>query len=424
VALTVKRIARYLSTPGRYADGGGLYLQVPQAGEKMPREQRGSWLLRYERGGKEHWHGLGAIRDYTLDEARERARELRRQLKEGVDPVQAAKAKRAQHALDAARSKTFEQAAREYFDDHETKWRNAKHRNQFLSSLAAFAFPKIGALPVASIDIGLVLQVLEQKHKDYPEKKLWDAIPVTMSRVRARIESVLDWAKIRGFRTGDNPAKWKNNLSEVLAPPRVIAKVAHHPALKYADMPAFLAELRKHDGVAPMAVEFTILTAARTGEVTGARWDEIDFKNAMWTVPASRMKAKREHRVPLSDRTIKILRALPRDDGNPFVFIGSKGSLGNSAMIDVLRRGMGRSDITVHGFRSTFRDWAAERTNYPREVCELALAHIVGSQTERAYERGDAFDKRRTLMDAWAKFCATPPPKATGDKVVSMRGKR
>jgi integrase len=418
MALTVKRIARLLKTAGRYSDGHGLYLQVPQAGQKKPRGSRASWLFRYERDGRERWMGLGPLHTYSLDEARERARKARQQIKDGIDPLDARRAERSARALTAAKALSFEQAAQQYFDGHERKWKNAKHRGQFLSTLAAYAFPKIGSLPVAAIDTGLVLKCIEPH---------WATTAVTMSRVRARIESILDWATVRGYRTGDNPARWKGHLSEVLAPPRAIAKVTHHAALPFAELPSFLAALRMREGISARALEFTILTAARTGEVNGARWDEIDFDDAMWVVPAHRMKGKREHRVPLSDRALEILRDLPREHNNPFVFVGTKQgtSLSATAMSVTLAR-MGRNDVTVHGFRSTFRDWAAERTSIANHIIEQALAHAIGNAVERAYRRTDLFDKRRKLMDAWAKYCITPPARATTDKgkVVALHGAR
>jgi integrase len=257
---------------------------------------------------------------------------------------------------------------------------------------------------VAAIDTGLVLKCIEP---------IWQQKTETASRVRGRIESVLDWATVRGYRTGDNPARWKGHLAEVLPARSQIQKPNHHAALPFAEVPEFVAALTKREGVAARALEFTILTAARTGEVIGARWEEIDTAAKLWTVPAGRIKGGREHRVPLSDRVLDVLRALPTERGNDFVFIGP-----NMALAAVLKR-MARDDITVHGFRSTFRDWAAERTNYPNHVVEMALAHVVGNKVEAAYRRGDLFDKRRRLMGEWARYCTTPLAK--GNNVVAIR---
>ena len=396
MALTTKKVAG-LTEPGRYGDGHGLYLQVIGPSNR-------SWLLRYERGGRERWMGLGALHTFSLAEARDRARKARQLLADGIDPLDARKAERARIGLEAARFITFQEATRQYFDLHEGKWRNAKHRTQFLSSLTIYAFPVIGGLPVAAIDTGLVLKAIEP---------IWLTKTETASRVRGRIEAVLDWATVRGYRTGDNPARWKGHLAEVLPARGQIAKTIHHPALPYADLPAFFAELRTREGMAAQALEFTILTAARTGEVIRAAWTEIDIAGKVWTVPAGRMKGGREHRVPLADRAVEILDGLPREDGNDFVFIGARAGTAQSdmAMTTLLRR-MGRGDITVHGFRSTFRDWAAERTNYANHVVEMALAHVIGDKVEAAYRRGDLFAKRARLMADWSHYCAGPHPDA------------
>ena len=402
--LTEKKIAK-LKAPGRYGDGHGLYLQVQSATNR-------SWLLRYERSGRgERWMGLGPLHTVDLKEARERARKARQQLLDGMDPLDARKAQRAAQALEAARTITFEAAAQAYFDAHERSWKNAKHRAQFVSTLQTYAYPKIGKLPVAAIDVGLVLKVIEP---------IWQDKTETANRVRGRIEAVLDWSTVRGYRAGDNPARWKGYIENVLPPRGKIQKRVHHAALPFADLPELMAALSQRDGVAARALEFAILTAARTGEVIGATWDEIDLKEKTWTVPAGRMKASKEHRVPLSSRAIEILQALPRERNNRFVFIGPrKGGLSNMAMASVLGR-MDRNDITVHGFRSTFRDWAAERTSYPNHVVEMALAHIVGDKVEAAYRRGDLFAKRVRLMADWAKFCTTEPPISSA-KVTPLR---
>lgn len=403
MALSIKRIAAIGQKVGRYRDGNGLLLQVAPGGSR-------SWLFRYERAGRERAMGLGPLHTTSLEEARELARAARRQLLAGIDPLEARAAERARLALEAARTISFEQATRQYFDQHEKKWRSRKTRDQFLSSLRMYAFPKIGQLPVAAIDTGLVLKVVEP---------IWQDKTTTANRVRGRIEAVLDWATVRGYRSGDNPARWAGHLAEVLPARGQIARVIHHPALPFVELPAFLALLRDREGIAARGLEFTILTAARTGEVIGARWSEII--DATWTIPAGRIKGGREHRVPLSDRALEILQALPRERGNPHVFIGTRAGTGLSsmAMPAVLAR-MGKDDITVHGFRSTFRDWAAERTGYANHVVEMALAHSVGNKVEAAYRRGDLFEKRRQLMELWAKYCSTTTLAATAE-VVTLR---
>jgi integrase len=421
--LTVKRVER-LKEKGRYSDGGGLYLQITESGSK-------SWIFKYEvtlrdgngqRRRKESMVGLGGVDTFNLAEARERARALRQQIKDGINPLTAKRAAKAERELAAAKAMTFSEAAQQYFDQHEGGWRNAKHRAQFIATLKQYAFPIIGNLSVAAIDTGLVLKVLEQRvpaARGYPAGPLWKTRSETASRLRGRIEAVLAWATVRGYRTGDNPARWKNHLSQAL-PARDDSKaVEHHAALPYLNIPAFITELRQREGVAAQALEFTILTVARTGETIGAQWPEFDLKAGVWVVPRDRMKAGKEHRIPLSPRAVELLKDLYREDGNDFVFIGPRAGSGlsNMAMTTVLRR-MGRSDITVHGFRSSFRDWAAERTNFPNHVVEMALAHVVGDKVEAAYRRGDLFAKRKALMEAWAKYCQTPAP--TGAKVVPM----
>jgi integrase len=404
--LSAKRVAN-LKKPGRYGDGHGLCLQITPGGVK-------SWLLRYERNGRERWMGLGPLHTISLAEARERARKARGQLLDGVDPLEARRRDQSLRALDTAKAITFEQAAVAYFNAHERKWRNDKHRAQFLSTLKTYVFPKIGRLSVADIDTGRVLSCIEP---------IWQDKTETASRVRGRIEAVLDWVTVRGYRTGDNPARWRGHLAEVLPARGQLQKTVHHAALPFVELPAFVEALRERKGVAGRALEFTILCAARTGETIGARWDEIDLAEKTWTIPAGRIKGGREHRVPLSDRAIEILRALPTESKNPSVFIGSRrGGLSNMAMASIPKR-MNRDDITVHGFRSTFRDWAAERTNYPNHVVEMALAHAVGDKVERAYRRGDLFEKRRRLMAEWARYCGTMV--STGDTaVVPFRGIR
>ncbi len=407
--LTAKRVARNLKRPGRYPDGDNLYLRVSSPG-------KASWLLRYERAGRERMLGLGPLHTVSLAEARIRAKAARQLLLDGLDPIDQRRTQRAERALAAAKAMTFAEAAQAYFAQHEPKWKNRKHAAQFMSTLRTYVFPKIGALPIASIDTGLVLKCIEPHWPDKTE---------TMSRVRGRIESVLDWATVRGYRAGDNPARWKGHLAEVLPSRGAIAKPNHHPALPYAEIGAFLTDLRSRDAIAARALEFTILTAARTGEVIGARWDEIDLEEKVWAVPAGRMKGGRQHRVPLSKPALELLSALPHEDGNPHVFIGPSAGAGlsNMAMASLLKR-MGHAGITVHGFRSTFRDWAGERGNFPNFVVEMALAHVVGDKVEAAYRRGDLLAKRKALMDSWAAYCAKPANGANGTVVPMRRARR
>lgn len=428
MALTEKKLAK-LKESGRYGDGNrsGLYLQV-----KSPENR--SWLLRYERDGRERWMGLGSIRVFNLAEARERARKARQQLADGIDPLDARAAERARRALEAARSITFEKAAAAYYDQHEKKWRNAKHTRQFLSTLKQYAFAKIGKLPVADIDTGEVLKVLEQKHKDYPDQRLWDAIPETASRLRGRIEAVLDWATTRNYRKGDNPARWIGHLDSVLPARGEIQKVEHHPALPYAEIPVFMANLRERNSISARALEFTILTAARTGAVIGATRDEIDFEQKIWSVPPARAETKisgdKPRRIPLSARAIEILKALPQEDGNPHLFIGGKAGRGlsNMAMAELMKD-MAFASTTPgrlavpHGFRSAFKDWVSETTSYPNFVSEAALWHAVADKVEAAYRRGDLFAKRVRLMADWAKFAMTKPAETISGKLIPLRAK-
>lgn len=413
-ALNAKRITKLKR--GRYKDpeSRGLYLQISPTGTK-------SWLLYYELNGRVRYMGLGAYADFSLREARERARAARQKIADGIDPIDAKNAERAARSLEAAKAITFEAAARQYYEQHEAKWKNRKAAAQFLSTLDDYVFPVFGKLAVADVDTGLVLKALERDHPKHPGKSLWMTVPVTANRVRSRIEAVLDWATVRRHRTGDNPARWRGHLDNVLPAPGQIQKVNHHAALPYGDVPAFVAALGEREGVAARALEFTILCAARTSEVIGATWGEFDFKAKVWTVPASRMKAAKEHRVPLSDPGVEILKSLPTEHGNDFVFIGPRASgLSNMAMASVLKR-MGRDDITVHGFRSTFMDWAHERTAAPKTVIDMALAHTVGDKVEAAYRRGDLFKKRIRLMCDWAKYCASPAP---AGEVVTLARRR
>jgi integrase len=308
---------------------------------------------------------------------------------------------------------TFRECAERYIASHETAWRNEVHRKQWGSTLATYVYPTVGVLPVHAVDTALVTEVLEP---------IWASKPETAGRVRGRIESVLDWAKARGYRDGENPARWRGHLDKLLPNRRKVRRPKHHAALPYVDLPAFMQNLRARESVSARALEFTILTAARTGETIGATLAEINFADKTWTVPASRMKAGQEHRVPLCDRALEILQSVPQEKGSPFLFIGGRsgGALSNMAMLELLR-GMVEGHVTVHGFRSTFRDWAAERTNYPNHVVEMALAHAIGDDVEAAYRRGDLFDKRRRLMRDWASYCRSKT-RSFSDNVVALAG--
>ena len=355
--LTALKVSKAVQ-PGMYGDGGGLYLRVTRDGTK-------NWVFRFMLNGRPRWMGMGPLHTIGLAEARARAAECRRQRHDGIDPIDARRAERQQARLDAARTITFKECA----------------------------------------EFGKARK--------------------TASRLRGRIEAVLDWAKVRGYRGGENPARWRGHIDKLLPARSKVRRVAHHAALLYAELQGFLVNLREQDSVAARALEFTILTAARTGETIGVRWSEFNIAGKVWTIPAARMKAGKEHRVPLSERVLAILSEMkPPGDaekiGEKFVFPGGKAGkpLSNMAFLMLLRR-MKRGDLTTHGFRSSFRDWAAERTNFASEVVEMALAHAVGDKVEAAYRRSDLFEKRRRLMDAWAEFCAKP--KAEEANVVSLR---
>ena len=386
--------AQNAAKPGRYADGGGLYLQVTKSGAK-------SWLFIYRLNGKRPEMGLGGFPAISLKDARTLAAECRLSLQFGVNPLEERRKKETAQRLEAARALTFDDCAAAYVDAHKTGWKNAKHAQQWPNTLQAYASPVFGSLPVADVDTALVLKALEP---------IWKTKTETATRVRNRIELVLNWAAARGYRKGENPARWRGHLDKLLPPPSKVKKVVHHAALPYPDVCAFIKALRQRDGTGARAFEFLILSATRVGETIGGRWEEIDMKQKVWTIPAERMKAGREHRVPLTDRMLTLLQeAGPKKQG--YVFSGQKPGkpLSNMAFEMVLRR-MQSGDITPHGFRSTFRDWASETTGYPREVAEMALAHTIDDKVEAAYRRGDLFEKRRRLMADWEHWCENGPP--------------
>jgi integrase len=404
--LTAKRVER-IKKPGRYRCGlvKGLLLQVSATGAK-------SWVLRYELRGHERMMGLGSVADFNLKEARERARQARQLLADRIDPLAGKRDAEAARRLQEARKLSFAEAAQRYFDQHESKWRNVSHREQFLSTLKANVFPVFGGMDVAGIDTRDVLRALEP---------IWKTKSITADRTRSRVEQVIDWAVVRGHRPpGTNPARWKGHLDQVLPPARKLAPVEHHAAMDYRDLPAFMAQLRADDNVAARALEFLILTAARTGEVLGAQWSEIDFDSGTWIVPAQRMKGGREHRLPLTKPVLDLLRKLPRESGNSFVFIGRHAGVGLSRMaLPRIMDRLGQSGVTtVHGFRSSFSNWCHEQTAHSAHTIEISLAHNVGTEVERAYRRTDMIAKRRQLMEQWAKFCLSPMVRAD---VVPLR---
>ena len=388
---------------GMHGDGGGLWLQVRGPEWK-------SWIFRYTANGKARAMGLGALATVPLKEAREEATRCRLLVKQGRDPIADRAAMKAQTQLAAANAVTFRECAAAYVMQHKAGWRNEKHAAQWANSLATYAEPTLGGLPVANIDTALVMRVLQP---------IWTEKPETAVRVRGRIEKILDWAKVQGYGSGENPARWRGHLEALLPKKAKIASVEHYAALPYREMGAFMADLRKQDSTAASALELAILTAVRTREATDARWAEIDLDEALWTVPASRTKTAREHRIPLAPAAVAVLEKMRERAEGEFVFPGLKpgASLSEGAMRSALIR-MGRADLTVHGFRSSFRDWAAEQTNFPREAAEMALGHAVGSAVERAYQRGELLRKRRLLMEAWAAYCAAP---AKGGKVVQLK---
>jgi integrase len=407
-ALRVEKAKR----PGMYADGGGLYLRVTGDGTK-------NWVYRYMLHGRPRWMGMGPLHIIGLAEARNRATECRKQRHDGVDPIEVRRAGRRQVLLEAAKVVTFRECAAKYIAAHRAGWRNAKHAAQWEATLATYADPIIGGLPVQAIDMTLVLKVIEP---------IWTIKPETAGRLRGRLENILDWARVRGYREGENPARWRGHLDKALPAQSKVRKVEHHAALAYAELPRFLEKLRKQEGIAARALEFTILTAARTGETLGADWSEIDLLDKVWKIPANRMKADKEHRVPLPPRALAILGEMQSShrvgDNEAFVFPGSKQGrpLSNMAFLMLMRR-MGRDNLTAHGFRSTFRDWVAERTNFPAEVAEMALAHTISDKTVAAYNRTDLFDRRRLLMASWDAYCSTPKVEAESD-VVNLKRTR
>jgi integrase len=410
MAKLVKRLKdlqiKRLSKSGAYPDGEGLYLQVRDSGAK-------DWFYRYEVAGKGRKRGLGSYPTISLDQARDDALECRQLRKSGIDPIDHFKSLEIERDLEKAKSTTFKECAESYIDTHKHGWKDKRHESQWRKSLENYAYPSIGDLPVQSIDIDLVMKVIEP---------IWFDKTETASRVRQRIENILDWATVRKLRQGDNPALWRGRLDKLLPKRTKVQKPVHFPAMDYRDVPEYFQSLRKKDGIASGALAFVILTATRSSEARSVAVHEIDKTANTWVIPASRMKADREHRIPLAAEALKIL-----DEMEPFkrstddlVFPGlTRGNpVSASSILKIVKKH--DSSLTVHGFRSSFRDWCAEMTSYPREVAEAALAHAVKDKTEAAYQRGDLFEKRRKLMDHWAQYCL----KGTGRaKVVPIRKK-
>ena len=392
--IQVKRLVE----PGHYAVGGvaGLALQVTKTGAR-------SWILRVKIGTKRRDIGLGGYPDVTLAQARDKARDARDKIAAGIDPVAERQALRSALIAQQAKAMTFEQCALEVIRKKQAESKNKKHAAQWQSSLETYAFPTLGKMAVNDVELVHVLDVLRPH---------WETKTETMTRVRQRIEAVLSWATVHGHREGENPARWKGHLDTILPAPAKIKKVKHHRALPMDDMYRFMSALKERESIAARCLEFIILTAARSGEARGATWDEIDLQGRVWTIPGERMKAGREHRVPLSDEALKLLQDLPRHVGSDLVFTAPRGGQLTDVVMGELLKRM-KVDATVHGFRSTFRDWTAERTSTPHHVAEMALAHTIKNEAEAAYRRGDLLAKRARLMQDWARFIDSPP--TTGD---------
>ena len=411
------RIAKQLSDravsaikrEGRHPVGGvpGLHLKVTSTMHR-------AWILRVKVADKRRDMGLGSYPAVSLSDARAKARSIQDSLQRGELPDTIAQQRREAITAAVVEAKTFDWCIEQFLGAKSHEWKNVKHRQQWQNTLTQYASPIIGKLDVSLIELTHVMEVLTAKQKD--KRSLWEAKTETASRLRGRIERVLDWATVSGYRQGLNPARWRGHLDAVLATPSKVQTVEHHRALPFADVPQFVANLRQREGIAARALEFVILTAARSGEVRGATWAEVDLKARIWAIPGERMKAGKPHRVPLSDAAIKLLKAMPRIDGSELIFPGTKGQLSDMSLTAVTRR-MG-TDCVPHGFRSSFRDWAAD-ARFPREIAELSLAHAnTKGKVERAYWRDDALDQRAELMAAWSAYCAG----AAGANVVRLHG--
>lgn len=390
------------SPPGKYEDGGGLRLVVSKSGARK-------WVLRYTLKGKRREMGLGSFPDVSLNDARTKAAEYRGMASNGTDPIKARR-------VEPAKIPTFTACAGQYIRAHRRSWRNAKHARQWVSTLKTYARPVIGETPVDEIGTDEILKILTP---------VWTSKTDTAKRIQGRIENILDFAAARKYRDASNPARWRGHLDKLLPKPSRVRTITHHPAMPYIELPGFMETLRANDSVSASALRFLILTATRTGEVLNAKWNEIDLKARVWSISAERMKTRREHRVPLSDEAVSILTQLPRISGNPYLFPGSRHgrALSNMALLQLMR-GMGygvggeKGPYVPHGFRSSFRDWSGEVSSFPRDVAEMALAHVIENKVEAAYRRGDLFEKRAMMMEAWANYLTNV---ATKSKVAYLR---
>lgn len=392
-----------LKNPGKYPLGESLYLQISNSGTK-------SWIFRFNLAGKDNWMGLGSASVVSLAEARAKILEHKKDLLGGLNPIQRRESVRLEAAAEEAKRVTFKECCDLYIKAHSQGWKNEKHKAQWESTLETYTSHLIGSLPVQSVDTTLVLRILEP---------IWYSKAETASRLRGRVERILSWATVRGLRQGDNPARWRGHLDELLPKRSEVQKVQHFKALPYVHMYDFMITLREKEGTSIRALEFLILTTTRTNETLQARWTEFNLDERHWTIPAERMKAKRPHRVPLSDRAIQILEGMKAVSQSEYVFPGFHPGkpLSDMALLQVVRKM--NLDITVHGFRSAFQDWAAEKTAFSQEVIDMALAHVVKGKTERAYRRGDLFEKRIHLMNDWAGYCS----RAKNNQVIDIQSR-
>ena len=378
---------------GTHAVGGVPGLALDCKGDAQTKQVRSRiWVLRATVAGQRRWIGIGPLHTFGLSEARERARALRQQIYDGIDPLATKRKAKAQAVLDQVSQVTFDDAAADFIEGHRAGWKSSKHADQWTNTLASYVSPTLGSMPVSEIAPSHVFAVL---------RPIWNEKNETATRVQQRIEKVIAAADAQAGRERQNPARWKNNLDAMLPAPNKVAPVKHHEALPYKDLPKFMKELAKREGMAARALAFTILTAARSGEVRGMTWVEINLKDRLWIVPGERMKSGREHRVPLTDEAITLLP--PRGEKGELVYPSPTGKAFSDAAMSATLKRMGVA-VTVHGFRSTFKDWATETTHHPDEVSEMALGHSVGTAVERAYRRGDMFEKRRALAQDWAAY--------------------